>query len=575
MLIFKKIRFKNLLGFGNQWTDIDLESKKSVLIQGQNGVGKSACILDSLCFALYGKPFRKVNKPVLVNFRNKKDLVTEVWFSDGKNDFHIIRGLSPSIFEIYRDGVLIDQNSKTVDYQQMLEDQILKIDFHSFTQIVLLGKATYVAFLRLKTNERRKFIENVLGLSVFSQMSEINKSRISGLRDSVVENKNASQLIRQKEEMIKASIDEIERDIARQEIETTKRIESKIAQINEQIVSMVKDRAGKISSLIEINHDIDDLQKKLETCYGFQSKLESKLSQSNKKIKFFQSNDVCPTCDNVIDPVTKESKIKEIENKRTELEDAYKKLEEKAVEIGSLIRSITDQLNENRKIQESIRMIDQAIRRKNEEIVSISKDKDIDFSAYRESLSSKRDELIAIKSEIDHLVTEKKQLAEKVKCHEYITAMLKDSGIRSLVIKSYIPKITKIMNEYLKYLGLFSTFSIDENFDEKLMARGFDPLPYNAFSEGQKLRIDLAMLMTWRDICAAKNSMIVNFLVFDEILDASLDENGSDSLVSLFKQLERDGIKIIVISHNGARWEERFSEMWAVKERDGFSYLEN
>lgn len=496
----------------------------------------------------------------------------EIWFSDGKSEYHIIRGLSPAIFEIWKDGKMINQDSKLIDYQEMLETQILKMDFQSFTQIVLLGKATYVAFLRLKQHERRKFIENVLGLTIFGDMAEINKIKMSQLKEKIQQNKNDLALLKQKKQMIESHIIDIENEIIKQKLEATKVVDDIIFQISSSIDDLRKKRLQKESEFIIISGSIDGLNSKLHKCFDYKRKIQSKLSQSKKRLDFFSNNNICPTCESSIDDEKKKIKSDEIESSVVELNQAMEKIERLEKETSVLIGDISSKLNKNQEINTSINQIDTQILRLENEIDQI-RNKPV-TSPSNLLVQQKKDDLKVIVDEITDKSEIRSQLIEEMKCHDVIYSMLKDGGIKTLIIKEHIPKINRIMNDYLKYLGLFSTFSIDEEFDEKILSRGFDALPYNAYSEGQKLRIDIAMLMTWREICKSRNNMNVNVLVFDEILDGSADENGTECFVQLFKQLERDGVKIIVISHSGARWEERFSEMWTVKEKEGYSVIE-
>lgn len=573
MLTLEKIRFKNVLSFGDNWTTIDFDNQNSILVQGANGSGKSAALLDTLSYGLYGRPFRKVNKPNIVNYKNKKDLIVEVWFKTQTGaTYHIIRGMNPQIFEIYENDVLINQNSALRDYQEILEKQILKLDFQSFTQIVILGKATYIAFLRLQPQDRRKFIENVLNLTIFGYMNDINKLKVNDLKMQLQVIKQDLSMTKKEIELTQKHIQDFESEVERQQQEHQKMIDAQIDGIQSQIQDLQNERASREAEIVEIDGDLDSLKKKIELCYEYQSKIQTKLSDIRKRIQFFEKSSICPTCENEINPEVKVQKISEFDSREQELSVAQDQLSTKIDALVSSVQEIQTSLQHNAMILQAIQLIDSRISQNNDRIRDLEKQRS-------NQVSTNIDKINDLKQELERLLVVKEEkgasredINARLDCHEFITLMLKDTGIKSSVIRSHIPQIVSVMNGYLRALGLFVKFDLNENFEEKLFSRGIDDQTYSAFSEGEKLRIDLAMLLTWREICKRKNNMSVNFLVFDEILDNSIDLAGIDNLLSIFKILRDEGLKVIMISHS-ERWEDRFDEIWTVEKRSGFSVL--
>ena len=575
MLKFKQLRFKNILSFGNMWTKINFEVSSSVLIQGNNGSGKSASILDSLTFVLYGKPFRKINKTALVNNKNKKEMVVEVWFTDEKGEeYHIIRGLNPGIFEIRqgKDEILVNQDSNVRDYQVYLEKQILKMDFQMFTQIVVLGKATYVAFLRLAQNERRKFIENLLNLSIFSVMNEVTKAKMSEIKNRLMVIKNSLQLLKNQIDMSENHINDLEQESIRRQIEHEKMIEEQIQEIQNEIDLIQVDIESKKKGLLEIDADLDSLNKRLETCYDLQSKIDSKLSDTHKKIRFFANNTICPTCDNEIDSNIRQNKISQFNQKEQELVSAQDQLSFKTSAILSDITAIQKRMESNRRLEQQIILFEQTIQQRLSDIARIEKNKMIRVLSNDDMIKEYKREHAGLIASREAQNDERTASNAKQDCYEFILAMLKDNGIKTSIIKRHIPNIVATTNHYLKTLGLFVRFELNENFEESLLGRGIDQITYNAYSEGEKLRIDLAMLLTWRDILRKQNNLSVNFIIFDEILDSSADANGIENLLDIFKSMKSDGTKIFVISHS-SHWTENFDEIWTIEKTGGFSTI--
>lgn len=576
MITFEKIRFKNFLSFGNMWTEIDFTNFHNVLIQGINGSGKSALILDTLAFSLYGKPFRKINKPTLVNNKNKKELVVENYFSTSENNhFKIVRGLNPQIFEIYRNGELLNQNSSSKDYQEILENQILKINYQAFTQLISPGKATYIPFLRLQQQEKRNFIENILNLDIFGVMNDITKSRLNDLKSLQIDSKNEFYILKNTIEVIEKYIEEFQKEILRQQQDHEKLINEQIEYEKEIIQSLVKEKQLKKELIKVIKNDLESLDKKIKSYYKFQLQIQSKLLDLQKRTEFFSKNDTCPVCESNLDSNKKQFKISEYNKKEEELLEGQKSISLKIDNLNDLIKITKDEFNENEKIKNEIQYIDNLIFQHTLHIQQIEHLQSKEILKINNGfihIDEKQKELNSLLIKREQLESLRIEILKKIDCHNFILTMLKDSGIKRNIIRSYIPQIVQIMNNFLNKLGLFISFDLNENFEEKLYERGIEELSYFAFSEGEKLRIDLAMILTWREICKCKNNMIVNLLIFDEILDNSIDSYGIDKLLPIFEKLKLEKIKIIMVSHS-EKWLEIFDEIWSVEKKSGFSKL--
>lgn len=575
MLKFKQLRFKNVLSFGNMWTTIDFSDTSSVLIQGSNGSGKSASILDSLTFVLYGKPFRKINKSALVNNKNKKEMIVEVWFTDERNEeYHVIRGLNPSVFEIRQgeEDTLVNQDPNVRDYQVYLEKQILKMDFQMFTQIVVLGKATYVAFLRLAQNERRKFIENLLNLSIFSVMNDVTKAKMSEVKNRLMVIRNSLQLLKNQIEMSENHITDLEQESIRRQIEHEKMIDEQIREIQGEIATIQVEIEEKKKGLLEIDDDLEALNRKLETCYDIQSKINSKISDTKKKIQFFSQNSICPTCDNEIDTNIRQNKISQFNQKEQELASAQDQLSSKTSAILSGITAIQKRMESNRRLEQQIILLEQTIQQKLSAIARIEKSKMTKILSNDDMIREYKKELADLIASRESQNDERTAANSQQDCYDFILSMLKDSGIKTSIIKRHIPNIVATTNHYLRALGLFVRFELNDSFEESLLGRGIDHITYNAYSEGEKLRIDLALLLTWRDLLRKQNNLSVNFIIFDEILDSSADSSGIESLLDIFKTMKNEGTKIFVISHSD-HWIDKFDKIWLIEKTGGFSTI--
>lgn len=570
MITFHKVRFKNLLSFGNMMTEVQLDRNSSTLIQGKNGGGKSS-VLDAICFALFGKPFRKINKPNLVNHKNKKDLLVEIEFTTGETKYMIRRGMNPQLFEIFRDDVMIDQSAAVKDYQVYLEQHILKFDFQAFTQLVILGKATYVSFLRLQAADRRKFIENILGLTIFGTMNEIHKMKVSELKDSMTNVATEVKIMKEKISVRKQYIQDLEEAIREQHQEAIKKIDSEISAINAQILSHEQEFEKVNGQLVEIKEDFHEkLQGKLEQLIDFRSRYNLKISQLDNHTKFFEINTSCPTCGQEISDELREIKKNEGENKISDLQYALDKILSDISEVNESLDHVNDSISNNSKVNARLQEIGKMIKALRIQLQSLEESK-TDAIPNRDKVDSEQDLLTSLMESYNDLLNQKSKMLEKAEYFDLISSMLKDTGIKSMVIKKFIPVINSSINGYLKQLGFFAKFVLDENFEEKIFSRGIDELSYGNFSEGEKLRIDLAILMAWRDVAKIQSNMSTNLLIFDEILDASIDQGGADAFLEILSKMHNTNV--FIVSHSADRWSDKFRSSMMFEKQNGFSGL--
>jgi DNA repair exonuclease SbcCD ATPase subunit len=569
MILFKAIRWQNMLSTGNQFTEVTLDRSKSTLIVGENGAGKST-ILDALSFALYGKPFRNINKPQLLNSMTQKNLVVECEFMVGSKHFRVKRGIKPAVFEIYQNGEMINQNSSARDYQEYLEKSILKLSFKSFGQIVILGSANYLPFMQLPAHSRREVIEDLLDIQIFTTMNNLLKEKIlankSAITDTdyqidLVENKieltlkhinslkiNNDHLIRQKEEMIEevnGLVCQAERDIA---------IQSGYLTVKTGLVADAEKVSSKRTKLIEL-----------------ESQLETKIRSLKKEITFYHDNDSCPTCRQGIDHDFKDSVIDDRESKQQEVTDALTKIEEEINTINQRVNEIAEINKEitviNTKITElnsDIRSWNNSIRTLEAEINNLEKNTTI--------IDASNEDLSVLNKQLGVQQKYKEELANERQVIEVAGVLLKDSGIKTKIIKQYVPIMNKLINKYLAAMDFFVQFELDENFNEKIKSRFRDEFSYASFSEGEKMRIDLALMFTWRAIAKLRNSASTNLLIMDEVFDSSLDVGGTEEFLKILEGLTGD-TNTFIISHKGDQLYDKFHSVIKFEKHANFSRI--
>lgn len=548
MIIFKTLKYKNLLSSGNNWTTVDFVKTKSTLVLGHNGAGKST-MLDGISFALFGKPHRNISKGQLVNSINKKDCMVEVEFSIGKVEWKVIRGAKPNVFEIYKDGHMLNQASHSREYQKILEQNILKLNHKSFHQIVVLGSSSFVPFMQLSSPHRREVIEDLLDIGVFSKMNGLIKEKNALLKDNIRETTFEIDLFQEKIDLQKKYIREVENLSGEQITQNEEQID-----MSRESIMMLQEENEKLGKDIEALSDglhdnlgtANDTKTKL---LHFQATISQKIKTVCDEAKFFDNNDNCPTCEQDIDADLKGDKLKKAKARAIELKEGLNKandeariIEEKLKNLNEKVQTIALKTNEsnsnNREISRLQSHIGDLIA--NMEVI---RGKDGDISKERDVLQTLHDDR---ESAFETRMVDNESLAYNIAMSE----MLKDTGIKTKIIKQYLPIINNLVNQYLQTLDFFVHFNLDENFHETIRSRHRDTFSYDSFSEGEKQRIDLALLFTWRMIAKMKNSVSTNLLVLDETFDSSLDHEGVDNLMKIIYSLG-DETNVFVISHKG------------------------
>jgi DNA repair exonuclease SbcCD ATPase subunit len=564
---FKKIRYKNILSTGNIFTEIDLDRSTTTLISGTNGSGKST-LLDALVFGLYGKPFRKINKPQLMNTINQKDLVVEVEFTVGTHEYKVRRGIKPNVFEIFKNGELVDQDAATKDYQAYLEQNILGINHKSFSQIVVLGSATYVPFMELPAHSRREIIEDLLDIQVFSTMNVLLKDKIATNRSEVTDNSYQIELLKSKIESAEEHNESIRKIRETEVTKIREKMQEHITKIENEKIEIEKIET-EITDLIHTISDKSSMKRNLDKAREIKSELETNLRTLLKDVSFYHDNDKCPTCKQGIDHDFKDSIIEEKTNKKTALEEGIVGITEKMSEYEKRIQEISDVEDEiqirNIKIGEhraQIKISKNSLISYKEELLNAEKEvEEVDTSR----LDEFRETLKKLNKEQTKLFDERETLG-------VVAAMLKDGGIKTRIIRQYIPVMNKLINKYLSAFDLFVDFQLDENFNETIKSRFRDTFSYASFSEGEKLRITLSIMLSWRSVAKLRNSVSTNLLLLDETLDGALDGIGIENLIDTLHNLN-SGDNIFVISHRGEQFGEKFESHIRFQKVKNFSQL--
>ena len=566
-ILFKKLRYKNILSTGNVFTEILLNRKPTTLVSGSNGSGKST-MLDAISFALYGKAFRNVKKPQLINSINKRDMVVEIEFSIGQTEYLIKRGEKPKFFEIYQNGKMINQDAAVRDYQAYLEDNILKLNYKSFNQIVVLGSATYVPFMELSQGARRDIIEDLLDIQVFSTMNTLLKETIVNNREAITENSYQKDLLESKIESAESHNESI-RKIREDEVEKIKE------KMNEHISKIESEKEAiegiqeEIDELLSSISDKADVKKKNEKAQSLIQQMQMNLNSAMKELAFYHDNDNCPTCKQGIEHDFKQTVVSEKDAKIKELEDGLAQCSEKAQEYLTRLNDISD-------------IEDQA------------RNKNLQISEHRASIKIAKNALVSYKTELDKaeeeveavdqtvlnklrsnmvsITNDQTALFEEKEILGIVSTILKDGGIKSKIIAQYIPVMNKLINKYLTAFDLFVDFQLDENFNEHIKSRFRDAFSYASFSEGEKLRITLSIMLAWRAVAKLRNSVSTNLLVLDETLDGALDGVGIDNLIDTLHNLNADD-NIFVISHRGDQFVEKFTSHIKFEKVKNFSEI--
>ena len=567
MIHFKTVRFKNILSTGNAWTEIPLDANKSTLIVGENGAGKST-MLDAISFALYGKAFRNIKKPQLLNSINQKELMVEIEFKIGSKHYLVKRGIKPNIFEIWCNDSLLNQDAAARDYQTYLEETILKLNYKSFGQVVVLGSSTFVPFMQLKAGERRAVIEDLLDIQIFTVMNTLLKERVSTNKEEIQEIKYQIDLLNNRIESAQQHNESI-RELKEGEVAKLKdKLKEQIALI-EQEQAAVDVLMEEIAGLAESVADKATMRKKLQELEKIDGQLSNKLNKLRKDIAFYQDHDNCPTCRQGIEHEFKEETVSESTAKISEIEEAQKQLfgrfdsvNMRLEEISQTEDSISSKNLEMSEHNANYKMAMNVCKSIKKELTEAEEQVEaIDTSAIQK-----------LEDDLNTYHNKQSQLFDDKEVLSLVASMLKDGGIKTRIIKQYVPVMNKLINKYLAAMDFFVQFELDENFNETIKSRFRDVFSYASFSEGEKLRIDLALLFTWRSVSKLRNSVSTNLLIMDEIMDSSLDNAGTEEFLKIINEITADS-NVFIISHKGDQLYEKFDHVVRFEKVKNFSRM--
>ena len=566
MITFTKIRWKNFLSTGNNFTELDLVKNKSTLISGENGAGKTT-FLDAISFVLFGKPYRNINIPQLANSINQKDCVVEIEFHTNGANYKIVRGLAPKVFEIYKDKQLVNQDSKSKDYQKMLEEQVIQMNYKSFCQVVILGSTNYVPFMRLSAAERRSIVEYLLDIDVFSVMNTMLKAKIATAKDNIRDIEHRLAILMERAKAQKNHI---------------KVLQEKSKESKDKIITEIEQNQATISELQKdiqtIQLGVDDLQEQTNNAsdteannISYQIKnITAQINKLNKEIEYYQNNKECTLCKQKLSQEHKTSIMSTLEANKNEMNA-------KSAELNGLFEDLDKQIQEDRELGKKILALEKEITTKNNTISAcnqfiaklqkeMNKDDTVDFDAENNKLDS-------IVEEGKKETEQRQELSDDLQYYSIASILLKDSGIKSKIIKHYLPIMNKVINGYLSKMDFFVQFELSESFEETIKSRHRDIFTYDSFSEGEKRKIDLALLFAWRYIAQLKNSLSCNLLIFDEVLDCSLDDSATDAFLNILKGLDKS-TNIYVISHKSKELlQDKFEDHIVFVKRNNFSKI--
>ena len=570
MILFKQIAYRNFLSSGNQATEIKFTDTQTTLIVGANGSGKST-MLDALCFGLFNKAFRKITKGQLVNSTNEKECFVEIDFYIGTKEYKIKRGIKPTIFEIWVDGVLQNQAASSADQQKQLEDSILKLNYKSFTQIVILGSASFVPFMQLSTAHRREVVEDLLDIKIFSAMNAVIKDRIKNTNDKIKELSLKQSMTEEKVEMQKEFIESVEKS-GKENIEKKKDKITSISTYIDQLTAENTQKVDEVSNTLQPQlENLLDASKKLKQLSNLKGKISEKVSSITEQHKFFNNNSVCPTCTQTIEEEFRLNKVSESETKAKELQQGYNELKE-------AIQQEEKREREFNVVSKDISSLNNEISNNNVKISQLNKqsrdlDQEIqDITNKIKNRNTERKVLTELEQTLDLIQTEKAKNKEDVSYFDFAHSLMKDGGIKGKIIKKYLPLMNQQINKYLQMMDFYINFTLDEEFNEKIKSPIHEDFTYESFSEGEKMRINLAILFTWREIARMKNSVNTNLLILDEVFDSSLDFMGTDYFTKIIKYVIKD-TNIFVISHKTDELIDKFDRVIKFGKVKGFSKM--
>ena len=568
MILFQKIRWKNLLSTGNHFTEVSLDKDQTTLIIGTNGAGKST-VLDALCFVLYGKAFRKINKNQLINTTNEKGTVVEIEFNVNGTEWKVVRSIKPNNFEIYKDNEFLDQSHSAIDQQKWLEQNVLKMNYKSFTQIVILGSSSFVPFMQLPSSSRREVVEELLDIKIFSSMNSLIKERIRSHKEEIRTFELSKTSVKEKISMQERFIEEVE---------TTSK--SNIKDKEDKIRSILNEENDLMNDNIKLSEELDDFERAIQVYTGASDKLKKlgnikgKLSQKvttiTKEHKFFTENRVCPTCTQEIEEEFRINKIDDAQNKAKELQSGF-------IELEKAINDEEDRERQFTSLTKEILTLTHGISKNNTQIAGCQKqirDLESEIQRVAEQLANRNtehDKLAELKQKLKNTQDKLAEKREDIFYHDFTYGLLKDGGVKSKIIKKYLPLINQQVNKYLQMMDFYINFKLDEEFNETIQSPIHDDFSYSSFSEGEKMRIDLALLFTWREVARFKNSVNTNLLIMDEVFDSSLDGMGTDEFLKIIRFVIKDA-NIFVISHKGGL-EDKFQSVIRYEKIKGFSTI--
>lgn len=564
MIILKKIRYKNFLSTGNIFTEIELNSNKTTLLYGKNGEGKST-VVDAICFALFGKPFRNINKSQIINSITNKNLLTEIEFTSGNDEYMIRRGMKPNTFEIHKNGKFLNQSAETKDFQEILEKTILKINYKSFCQRVILGSANFTPFMQLPTAARRNFIEDLLDIQIFTTMNTILKDKISKNKNQLSETEKSLEIAEKVIEVNNKHKEQLKQQNQETIINNNKQIEEytnsnvKIQKENDKLNL----KLNKLQEQYSLINNTNDKQNKINNTIN---KLNDQIEQYSSEMDFYKKSTICSTCEQTINTNFKETKLSELNNSIQENKDKINKLNEVLSETKKKLEKFKVLNEKIHELNTIIQSNNNSITVNNRTIKSLL-DQNNKLSLTPEIVNDQH-----YHDQILELSEKKKILLEQRELNNVALMMLKDDGIKTQIIKQYIPVINKSINQYLDKMEFFCKFEIDENFNEKIKSRHRDEFSYSSFSEGEKTRIDLALLFTWREIAKIRNSSSINLLILDEVMDGSLDSSGTDEFLNIISRFTKEN-NVFIISHKTDQIMDKFDRTIKFEKIKNFSRI--
>ena len=568
MILFEKIRWKNFLSTGNQFTEVSLCDNSTSLIIGTNGAGKST-ILDALCFSLFGKPFRKINKPQLINSTNEKDCRVEIEFTLSGIQWKVIRGIKPAIFEIWKNASLMDQASSVVDQQKWFEQNVLKMNFKSFTQIVILGSSTFVPFMQLTSSNRREVIEDLLDIRIFSNMNMVIKEKIREIKENIKVLELKKDSLNDKVSMQKEFIQKVERDSEFMINTKQNRISGLESEMSDHLQKIERYNDEIVEKQLEFDDWSGD-KNKLKKLNELRGKISHRIDSVVKEHKFFTGNTVCPTCTQSIEEDFRINKITDAQNKSKELqsgflelEEAIKEEEERERQLNSITREITNLTHGISTNNVTVSEIRKQIKCLESEIQKLA--------SQLANKNSEHEKLDSFKKKLKEILNELSESREKINYYDFSYSLLKDGGVKTKIIKKYLPLINNQVNRYLQMMDFYINFTLDEEFNETIRSPIHEDFSYSSFSEGEKMRIDLALLFTWREVARMKNSVNTNLLIMDEVFDSSLDGFGTEEFLKIIRYVIKDA-NIFIISHKESL-HDKFENVIKFEKVKGFSRM--